>query len=175
MTIGTWWPIAVWYGSRPGASVAFDALIVTTLVSVFAVARPMPGKCFIAGTSWPLSRPVANASDRDAVVEELNDQVRPCWYMNELVEAGTSATGARSLLMPAQARIVPVEAPWDVAVDVLPRLPICGTESVGGAHGTRITEPPSWSVAIRSGGCPPAAAAARSFAVSEASCAASLM
>src|SRR4051812_18438715 len=31
MTIGMWWPIASWYGSRPGASVALEAGAVTRL------------------------------------------------------------------------------------------------------------------------------------------------
>src|SRR5438874_1386481 len=99
----------------------------------------MPGKCFIAGTSPPASSPEANAFDRAAVVAALNDHVRPCWYMKDDVLAATSATGARSLLIPAQPRIVPVALPWVEAVAVLSRLPIFGAESVGGAHGTRLT------------------------------------
>src|SRR5579862_3748132 len=106
----------------------------------------------MVGTPPPSSRPVANASESVVVVAALNDQVRPCWYMNELVVTGTSATGARSLLMPAQPRIVAVARPCEVAVEALPRVPIWGTVRVGGAHGTRLTEPPSWSVAMRSGG-----------------------
>ena len=39
------------------------------------------------------------------------------------------------------------------------RRPICGGDSVGGAHGIRLIGPPSWSTAIRSRGWPPAAAA----------------
>src|SRR5438876_8757278 len=120
MIIGMPWPIAFWYGWRPGARVAVEAVIVTTFVSVLRVARPIPGKCFIVGRSPPASSPDANASDSDAVSEASNDQVRPCRYMNDDVEEGTSATGARSLLMPPQRRSKPVALPWSYAVWVLP-------------------------------------------------------
>src|SRR2546421_314393 len=82
-TLGMWWAIAVGWASRPGAGVDVDALIVTTLVSVFMPAGPTPGKGFSAGTSPPASRPEAKASDKVAVVDALNDQVRPCWYMKD--------------------------------------------------------------------------------------------
>ena len=36
------------------------------------------------------------------VVDALCDQVRPCCSMNEELEEGTSATGARSALIPVQ-------------------------------------------------------------------------
>src|SRR4051812_16083498 len=127
----------------------------------------MPGKCFIDGTTCPDSRPVANASDIAAVTLELNDQVRPCLYMNDAVEAGTSATGAKSMLIPSPRRAVAVLAPCDRAVDVLFIAPICGTVSVGGAHGIRLMAPPSWSTAMMNFGWPPATAAARSLPVSE--------
>ena len=151
MIIGTWLAIAFWYGRRPGARLDAEAVIVTTWLSVLAVARPMPGKCFIAGTSPPDSSPVANASDNVAVAEAPNDQVRPCWYMKEAVDTGTSATGARLLLIPAQRSTNPVAFPWAWAVEALPRLAICAGERLGGAQATRFTEPPSWSVAINSG------------------------
>src|SRR5450759_2928833 len=159
------WPIAFWYGCRPGASVAVEAVIVTAFESVLRVARPIPGKCFIVGWSLPASSPDANASENVAVSEALKDQVRPCWYMKEEVEEGTSATGARSLLMPPQRRSKPVALHWSTAVWVLPSAPIWGGERVGGAQGTRLIEPPSWSVAISSGGWPPFAAAACSVAL----------
>src|SRR5450756_1122603 len=117
----------------------------------------MPGKCFIAGTVPPDRRPVAKAVESEPVTVALKDQVRPCWYMNDEVAEGTSATGARFVLMPAQRSTVPVAAPCEPAVVALPRLPIWSGERVGGAQGMRRTEPPSWSVAIRSGGCAPAA------------------
>src|SRR5438093_13318309 len=105
--------------------------------------------------SPPVSSPVAKASDRVAVREALKDHVRPCWYMNEAVETGTSATGARSSLMPAHKRTVPVFVPWVWVVGALPRLPIWGADTVGGAQLTRLPEPPAWSLAIRRGGRPP--------------------
>ena len=52
--------------------------------------------------------------------------------------------------MPRPASAVPVAAPCERAVLVRPSAPICGGESVGGAHGIRLIEPPSWSTAIRS-------------------------
>src|SRR5258708_13171466 len=116
----------------------------------------MPGKCFIAGTARPADRPDTNASDRVAVVVALNDHVRPCWYMNELVEAGTSATGARFVLIPAHSRIVPVVLPCPKAVELLPSAPIWGADSVGPAQGTRLTGPPPRSAAMTRAGWPPA-------------------
>ena len=62
--------------------------MVTTLTSVFNVANPSPGKCFIVGRTPFDSSPEANASARVAVVDASNEKVRPSLYMNELVEAG---------------------------------------------------------------------------------------
>src|SRR3954453_14894938 len=124
MIIGMPCAIAVGYGVRPGLSAVADAEIVTTWLSVFCVAAPIPGKCFIAGTVPPDSRPVAKASDSVAVAVAPNDQVRPCWYMNDAVEDGTSATGARFELTPAQASARPVAAPCSRAVAELPAAPI---------------------------------------------------
>ncbi len=56
------------------------------------------------------------------------------------------------MLMPSPLRAEPVAAPWLRATDVLFRAPICGAESVGGAHGIRLTEPPSWSTAMMNRG-----------------------
>ena len=86
------------------------------------------------------------------MTEALDDHVRPCRSRNELDEAGTSATGARSVSMPAHASATPVAAPCWRAVEALPRAPSWGGDNVGGAHGTRRTEPPSWSVAMSGGG-----------------------
>src|SRR5690349_23860879 len=106
----------------------------------------MPGKCFIAGALPPASSPLANASAIAAVTFALKDHVRPSWYMNEAVVAGTSATGDSGLLTPAHASAMAVALPWFVVVVALSSVPIRGTETVGGAQGTRLTEPPSWSV-----------------------------
>ena len=141
-------------------------MIVTTLLSVFEVAYPIPGKCFIDGTTPADSSPEANAFARLAVFVALNDHVRPCWYMNDAVVAGTSATGARSTLIPRSRSADAVLAPCENASDTLPRVPIAGGSSVGGAQGIRLIEPPSWSTAISNGAWPPAEAAFRSVPVS---------
>ena len=67
--------------------------MVTTLASVLRVAKPSPGKCFIAGRTPLASSPDANALLRLAVTDASNENVRPSWYMNEAVDDGTSATG----------------------------------------------------------------------------------
>jgi hypothetical protein len=128
----------------------------TTKSSVFFLANPSPGKCFIVASAPRSPRPSANALARRAVFRELNDQVRPCWYMKDDVEAGTSATGAKSVLTPRPTKARPVFRPWVRAVSLEP---ICGGERVGGIQETVFTWPPSWSTAMRSGGCPPCAAA----------------
>ena len=97
------------------------------------------------------------------MVAALNDHARPCWYRNDEADEGTSATGARSLFTPAHARARPVAIPWLRAVDALPCAPMSGGAIVGGAQGIRRTAPPSWSVEMRRGGWPPAAATAWSF------------
>src|SRR3954469_5626857 len=81
--------------------------------------------------------------------------------MKEAVDAGTSATGARSTLIPRARSAVAVSAPCVRAVDVRPILPICGGDSVGGAHGIRLIAPPSWSTAMIKRGWPPSWAAVR--------------
>ena len=88
----------------------------------------------------------------------LNDHVRCCRYMKDSTLPGTSATGARSTLMPSDRRAAPVPAPCVRASVALSSLPICGADRVGGAHEMRLMAPPSWSVAMTSGGRPPAAA-----------------
>src|SRR3954454_20142976 len=99
----------------------------------------MPGKCFIEGTVSPASSPDANASESEAVVDALKDHVRPCWYMKELVDQVTSATGARSLLIPAHSSATPVALPCANAVEVLPDAPMDGGEMVGAAQPRRLT------------------------------------
>src|SRR6185369_10658953 len=105
---------------RPGARLARLAPIVTLYASVFLVAKPMPGKCFIVGSTPFERRPEAKASARRAVREALNENVRPSRYMNEAVDAGTSATGAKSTLIPRPRRAAPVFAPCVRAIDALP-------------------------------------------------------
>ena len=110
--------------------------------------------------------PMANASASRDVRPASKENVRPCWYMKETFERGISATGARSTLMPRRRRAAPVRAPCRRATVALPMRPISGTKMVGAAQGTRLTEPPSWSTAMRNGGWPPASAARWSDRVS---------
>src|SRR3954451_22354557 len=142
----------------------------TTKSSVFFAANPIPGKCFIVATPPRSPSPSANALARRAVSRELNDHVRPCWYMKEEVEAGTSATGVKSEVMQTSKCAAPVFRPWPSAVSLEPRSPICGGESVGGIQETVFTWPPSWSTAMRSGGWPPSAAARWSWFAMVRSC-----
>ena len=75
--------------------------MVSTYRSVFRMASPMPGKCFMVASTPLDASPAANASASRAVRPAWNEKVRPCWYMNDAVEPGMSATGARSTLMPS--------------------------------------------------------------------------
>src|SRR5256885_10420487 len=125
MIIGMPWAIACWYGIRPDARAARELPIVTTQESVLRVAKPIPGKCFITGWTCADSRPVARALATPLVRIALNDQVLPCRYMNDEVEAGTSATGARSTLMPRPRGAPPVFWPCVCATDASPSVPIC--------------------------------------------------
>jgi len=77
MIIGMPFAIAVRYGRRPGASAVAEAPIVTGWLSVFSTAYPIPGKCFIEGSSAPWRRPVVKAFAYVVVVVALNDHVRP--------------------------------------------------------------------------------------------------
>ena len=85
--------------------------------------------------------------------------------MNEPGTAGTSATGARSQLMPSARSSRPVSSPWrcDSATG---RSPSCGGAMSGGAQASRLTAPPSWSTQTSGAGAPPARAATRILAVS---------
>src|SRR5436190_5244979 len=166
MIIGMCRAIAVRYGRRPGAKRDLETRMVTTEASVSWVAKPSPGKCFIEGMTPPDSSPEAKAFDNAAVWTALNDHVRPCRYKKDEIVAGTSASGAKSTLMPSARKAAPALTPWVRATVVLSSRPICGGDSVGGAHGIRLIAPPSWSTAIRRRGWPPALAALWSVAVS---------
>ena len=83
-----------------------------------------------------------------------------------------SSAGARrrrpardSTVIPALRSARPVAAPSErgLAIDAAAEL--------GGAHGSRLTSPPSWSTAISGGGLPPCAAADRMRRVRARSCA----
>jgi hypothetical protein len=71
--------IAARYGARPGASAVRDARIETMWRSVFRVAKPRPGKCFIDGITPADRRPALNALERALVTLAENDHVRRCW------------------------------------------------------------------------------------------------
>ncbi len=78
---------------------------------------------------------------------------------NELEASPTSRTGARSTSTPTPRRYLPVARPCSRTAGAPRVAPIVSAEAAGGPAGKRFTSPPSWSVAIRSGGLPPAFAA----------------
>src|SRR3954452_9155292 len=95
------------YGSRSARSTAADAVIVTARSSVFAVARPRPGKCLNVALTPAAFRPPANAhavraTARGSAPNERDPRKLP-W--------STPATGARSGLMPRRRSARPVAAP----------------------------------------------------------------
>ena len=112
----------------------------TIAPSVFRVANPMPGKCFIVASAPRSPSPRANAFARRVVVPASNDHVLPCRYMKDAVEAGTSATGARSVFTPSPSSAAPVLRPCRRAISAEP---ILGGEIVGGIQGMIFTPPPS--------------------------------
>src|SRR3954447_9386485 len=124
---------------------------VTAALSVFSTERPSPGKCLnVALTPAELS-PAANVQAAAATCAGLdpNDR-RP---MNP--SCPTSATGARFVLIPTAASAAPVAAPSRPTVLVV----ISAGFGCGGAPDSRRTEPPSWSVDMRSGRLLPLTAA----------------
>jgi hypothetical protein len=130
------------------------------------------GKVLLVASARRSRSPTAKALERRRVFLALNDQVRPCAYMKEAVEDGTSATGAKSVLTPRSRKAAPVLRPCLRAISLEPSSPICGGENVGGIQGIVLTAPPSWSTAMRSRCCPPRAAARWSLLVIERSWAA---
>ena len=107
-------------------------------------------------------------------MKRLVEKARCCRSMKSAGPAGTSATGARSRLMPSARSARAVAAPLrvDRASGSVPS--ICA-DMLGGAHEIRFTSPPSWSVAMMRRGRPPAWAAAWSDEVSAATCDAEAM
>ncbi len=65
-------------------------------------------------------RPTANAVAYWPVVSALNEKARRWCQMNARPKVGTSATGARSMLIPQRRRRLPVARPCEVAVETLP-------------------------------------------------------
>src|SRR5262245_50606548 len=154
MVTGTAWRIPRRNGRSPGSRRLRGALIRTSARSVSRRASPRPGKCFIVATARPSWSPSAKSPACKAVFSASNDQVRPWRYTAEARETGTSATGARSTLIPSARSAVPVHRPCSRA-----REPMVAGATDGGAHETVFTLPPSWSTAINSLCRPPAAAA----------------
>ena len=134
------------------------------------VADPAPGKCLPVATILVDWIPRAKASAYLATVRGSNENARPCRQMNALGDVGTSATGARSQLTPRVRRYDPVIWPSRYAPLIVPSETICGGARNGGPPENRLTCPPSWSVAISSGGFPPARAARWSALVSALTC-----
>src|ERR671932_1518679 len=121
----------------------------TTFVSVFRSAYPSPGKCFIEARAPRSPSPSANAFASRDVVAALNDQVLPWRYMNDDFVAGTSATGAKSVLTPRSRSAAPVRRPWRRALYLESSSPSRDGEIVGGIQEIVFTGPPSWSTAMR--------------------------
>ena len=126
--------------------------------------RPCPGKCLVQAATPALCRPATAAAVCRAT--------RPVSAPNERVPTAglsavpsTSAHGARSKLIPSAARSAPVEryTAWVRAMSsTAPRAALPGT-GLPSAYATRVTSPPSSSIAITGSW---SAAAARSAAVS---------
>src|SRR5918995_6909804 len=156
MTIGTPDAIASRNGSRSASSWLLEASISLGSRSVFATALPKPGKCFAAGITPPCSRPFANATPAATTARGSPPKARA--EMNEEGEAGTSSTGARSVLIPSRARKRPVSRPAERPA-AAPPAPSRAGGSSGGPCGRRLTSPPSWSIATSSRGRSPSRAA----------------
>ena len=137
--------------------------------SVLRVARPIPGKCFSAAATRAESRPCANAVVAAATRLGSAANVRRSSAMND-PGAGTSATGARSTLIPAERSCSPVVRASS-RMRSGPRRPSSEVARAGPAQGIRRISPPSWSVAIRSGARPDMRAARCIVATDRASCA----
>ena len=88
--------------------------------------------------------------------------------MNDAADAGTSTTGAKSMSIPSARSDRPVASPSAARHPRRPHRPICGADRNGGADRSRLTIPPSWSIAISGSGTPPARAARRSRSTSDA-------
>ena len=152
-------------GAKAGSERPSPAAIVTRMAVRVGHRGPIPGKCFIVGRSPPASSPDANAFEQ-VVGRGRAERPGPTLLVHErgrrgdvgdrrevVVDAEASERGA-GRLRPGSERAACCRA-----------LPSGAVESVGGAQGTRLTEPPSWSVAISSRGWPPFAAAACSVAL----------
>src|SRR5882757_1221281 len=132
--------------------------IVTDCSSVLFGERPRPGKCLTVAAVPPSLRPSEKATTCLATWSGSSPKVRALSVDSVAAPWETSATGARSTLTPRPERYSPVDLPSALVALVSSALPISGGDWFGGPA-RRLTLPPSWSIAIISGGLPPSDAA----------------
>ena len=117
-------------------------------VGVVAGESRGPGSASCSARRPPTRGPSRTRRKVPRSASALNEKVRPCRYMIDDVDDGTSATGARfdvdAESLEGRAGRGPLAARDRCAV---PGADL-GGESVGGAHGIRLTDPPSWSTAM---------------------------
>src|SRR4051812_20850047 len=145
------------YGSRSARRALCEAATVTACSSGLRAARPRPGKCLSVALTPGPRRPSANAHAERATAPGSDPNER----VPRKLPWSTSATGARSVLIPRRRSARPVAAPSGPARDAGTR----AGASAGGSDRSRRTSPPSWSTAMSSGGVPPARAARCSAAI----------
>jgi hypothetical protein len=104
----------------------------------------------------PAESPSANASPSRRTVRGSRENDRDA--MNDRDDAGTSTTGAKLMSTPSARSDRPVASPSARATRTVL---ICGAPRNGGADRSRLTIPPSWSIAISGSATPPARAARR--------------
>ena len=135
------------------------------------------GRCRRRGSAWPSrrrrrtgarARTGRRSSPRYA---GLNENARPCCQMNAPGNVGTSETGREIPVDPEALQIGARRAPFPVRHG---RAAVCARSAAArgraGRSESRLTWPPSWSVAISSGGLRPWRAARCSEPVSARSC-----
>ena len=115
-------------------------------LSVLPLARPRPGKCFAVAAIPFVCRPPTNA--RAICAFQVREREKAREPRKLPAEPGVSTTGAKSMSIPTERSAAAAPAAWDRATD---GLVIWSGASVGGAQASRLTIPPSWSTAIRSG------------------------
>ena len=148
-----------------------DCLITGSSVCESSALRPCPGKCLTAAPTPSACRPrTAPATWGDAVAGSAPKDREP---ITVLRVTSTSATGAKSRLMPIAASSAPAARQ---AASVSAGFPAAPAASGLGSSVTpsviRVTTPYSWSVPIRNGAAPAGSlpAAARSPSVSARTC-----
>ena len=145
----------------PSSRSAAGAVIRTSASSVETVASPSPGKCLSVGHTPPCSRGRPRTRRRRmATVNRSVENARcccsmksagPCGHIGDRRQIDVDAVGVEG---GRRARPGAGRRRWPAV-----RRAACA-DRPGGAQGIRLTLPPSWSVAMISGGWPPACAAA---------------